>query len=302
MRRLLWLFALLVLAGCQSAVQGQQWEPVDSPVAFRLGAQVFTVADVNAEIKRAIGDGVANALASGQTREQIEQIVVENDLRRQIFEQMIQNELLLQYARQHGIGIDPAALDAEIAARLPADADPAEVQDLRNVLAREQIVFAVIARNTHADMARARHILVADEATAQATLAELQAGADFATLAAERSQDTGSAANGGDLGWTPRGEFVPPFEEAIFSLPLNTPQIVQTDFGFHIVEVLERESQRPFSSFDDLRTRRNAGQFYQETFVPWYEELRRQAELSGELQIAAGFDPNTLPIPFPETP
>lgn len=302
MRRLLWLFALLVLAGCQSAVQGQQWESVDSPVAFRLGAQVFTVADVNAEIKRAIGDGVANALASGQTREQIEQIVVENDLRRQIFEQMIQNELLLQYARQHGIGIDPAALDAEIAARLPADADPVEVQDLRNVLAREQIVFAVIARNTRADMARARHILVADEATAQATLAELQAGADFATLAAQRSQDTGSAANGGDLGWTPRGEFVPPFEEAIFSLPLNTPQIVQTDFGFHIVEVLERESQRPFSSFDDLRMRRNAGQFYQETFVPWYEELRRQAELSGELQIAAGFDPNTLPIPFPETP
>ncbi|MEJ5345525.1 MAG: peptidylprolyl isomerase [Chloroflexus sp.] len=302
MRRLLWLFALLVLAGCQSAVQGQQWETVDSPVAFRLGTQVFTVADVNAEIKRAIGDGVANALASGQTREQVEQIVVENDLRRQIFEQMIQNELLLQYARQHGIGIDPAALDAEIAARLPADADPAEVQDLRNVLAREQIVFAVIARNTRADMARARHILVADEATAQATLAELQAGADFATLAAQRSQDTGSAANGGDLGWTPRGEFVPPFEEAIFSLPLNTPQIVQTDFGFHIVEVLERESQRPFSSFDDLRMRRNAGQFYQETFVPWYEELRRQAELSGELQIAAGFDPNTLPIPFPETP
>lgn len=302
MRRLLWLFALLVLAGCQSAVQGQQWETVDSPVAFRLGVQVFTVADVNAEIKRAIGDGVANALASGQTREQVEQIVIENDLRRQIFEQMIQNELLLQYARQHGIGIDPAALDAEIAARLPADADPAEVQDLRNVLAREQIVFAVIARNTRADMARARHILVADEATAQATLAELQAGADFATLAAQRSQDAGSAANGGDLGWTPRGEFVPPFEEAIFSLPLNTPQIVQTDFGFHIVEVLERESQRPFSSFDDLRIRRNAGQFYQETFVPWYENLRRQAELSGELQIAASFDPNTLPIPFPETP
>lgn len=302
MRRLLWLFALLVLAGCQSAVQGQQWETVDSPVAFRLGVQVFTVADVNAEIKRAIGDGVANALASGQTREQVEQIVIENDLRRQIFEQMIQNELLLQYARQHGIGIDPAALDAEIAARLPADADPAEVQDLRNVLAREQIVFAVIARNTRADMARARHILVADEATAQATLAELQAGADFATLAAQRSQDTGSAANGGDLGWTPRGELVPPFEEAIFSLPLNTPQIVQTDFGFHIVEVLERESQRPFSSFDDLRIRRNAGQFYQETFVPWYENLRRQAELSGELQIAASFDPNTLPIPFPETP
>lgn len=302
MRRLIWLFALLLLAGCQSVANGRQWEDTGSPVAFRLGSQVYTVADVNTEIKRAIGDGVANALAAGQTREQIEQIVVENDLRRQIFEQMIQNELLLTYARQHGIGVDPAALDEAVFSRLPADADPVEVSELRSTLAREQIVFEVIARNTRADMAHARHILVNDEATAQAILAELQAGADFATLAATRSRDNGSAANGGDLGWATRGDFVPQFEEAIFTIPLNTPQIVQTDFGFHVVEVLERELQRPFDSFEQLRTRQNAGQFYQETFVPWYEELRRQAEQSGELQIAAGFDPNALPIPFPETP
>ncbi len=302
MRRLLWLLALLLLTSCQSVANGRQWEDTGSPVAFRLGTQIYTVADVNTEIKRAIGAGVANALAAGQTREQIEQIVVENDLRRQIFEQMIQNELLLHYARQRGMGVDPAALDEAVFSRLAADADPTEVSELRSVLAREQIVFEVIARNTRADMARARHILVADEATAQTVLSELQAGADFATLAATRSRDPGSAANGGDLGWATRGDFVAPFEEAIFSLPLNTPQIVQSDFGFHIVEVLERESQRPFDSFEQLRIRRNAGQFYQETFVPWYEELRRQAEQSGELQIAAGFDPNALPIPFPETP
>lgn len=302
MRRLIWLFALLLLAGCQSVVNGRQWEDAGSPVAFRLGSQVYTVADVNTEIKRVIGDGVANALAAGQTREQIEQIVVENDLRRQIFDQMIQNELLLNYARRQGIGVDPAALDETIFRRLPADAAPAEVSELRSTLAREQIVFEVIARNTRADMARVRHILVNDEAMAQAILAELQAGADFATLAATRSRDTGSAANGGNLGWATRGDFVPQFEEAIFTIPLNTPQIVQTDFGFHVVEVLERELQRPFESFEHLRTRQNAGQFYQETFVPWYEELRRQAEQSGELQIAAGFDPNALPIPFPETP
>lgn len=302
MRRLIWLFTLFLLVGCQSAINGQQWANTDSPVVFRLGSRLFTVADVNAEIQRAIGDGIANALAAGQTREQIEQIVVENDLRRQIFEQMIQNELLLHYARQHGIGVDPVALDAAVFSRVSADTDPAEIQDLRSVLAREQVVFEVIARNTRADMAHARHILVSDEATAQAILAELQAGADFATLAAKRSRDTVSAAQGGDLGWVPRGEFVPSFEEAIFSIPLNTPQIVQTDFGFHVVEVLERENQRPFSSFEELRIRRSAGQFYQETFVPWYTELRSQAELSGELQIAAGFDPDTLPIPFPETP
>jgi len=302
MNRLIWLFTLFLLVGCQSAVNGQRWADTDSAVVFRIGSRLLTLADVNAEVRRAIGDGIANALAAGQTREQIEQIVVENDLRRQIFEQMIQNELLLHYARQHGIGVDPIALDAAVFNRLADDASPAEVQDLRSLLAREQVVLEVIARHTRADMAHVRHILVADEATAQAVLAELQSGADFATLAAERSRDTASAAQGGDLGWTPRGEFVAPFEEAIFSIPLNTPQIVQTEFGFHVVEVLGRENQRPFSSFEELRTRRNANQFYQETFIPWYEELRRQAELSGELQIAAGFDPDTLLIPFPETP
>lgn len=302
MRRLIWLLTLFLLAGCQSVVNGRQWIETDSPVAFRLGTQVYTVADVNNEIKRAIGDGIANALASGQTREQIEQIVVENGLRRQIFEQMIQNELLLYYARQHGIGVDPVALDAVVFNRLSNDASPAEVLDQRSVLAREQIVLEIIARNTRADMARARHILVDDEASAQAILADLQGGADFATLAATRSRDTASAANGGDLGWATRGDFAPAFEEAIFTMPLNTPQIVKTDFGFHVVEVLERERQRPFDTFEQLRVRQNAGQFYQETFVPWYEELRRQFELSGELQIADGFDPNALPIPFPETP
>ncbi|WP_298816408.1 peptidylprolyl isomerase [Chloroflexus sp.] len=302
MRRLVWLLALLLLAGCQSVTNGRQWEETGSPVAFRLGTQIYTVADVNAEIKRAIGDGVANALAAGQTREQIEQIVVENDLRRQIFEQMIQNELLLYYARQHGIGVDPEALDEAVFSQLAVDASPAETLDLRSVLAREQIVFEVIARNTRADMARIRQILVSDEATAQTILSELQAGADFATLAATHSRDSATAANGGEWGWVTRGDTVAQLEEAIFSLPLNTPQIVQSDFGFFVVEVLERESQRPFESFEQLRIRRNAGQFYQETFVPWYEELRRQVEQSGELQIAAGFDPDVLPIPFPETP
>jgi len=107
MNRLIWLFTLFLLVGCQSAVNGQRWADTDSAVVFRIGSRLLTLADVNAEVRRAIGDGIANALAAGQTREQIEQIVVENDLRRQIFEQMIQNELLLHYARQHGIGVDP---------------------------------------------------------------------------------------------------------------------------------------------------------------------------------------------------
>lgn len=101
---------------------------------------------------------------------------------------------------------------------------------------------------------RARHILlrVAPDASAEereATLAraaEIQAqaaaGADFAELAREYSQDPGNAQNGGDLGFFPRGQMVPPFDEAAFALDVGeVSDIVETPFGFHIIKVEERQ-------------------------------------------------------------
>ena len=71
----------------------------------------------------------------------------------------------------------------------------------------------------------------------------LIAGADFETLAREHSQDPGSAAQGGDLGWVPRGQMVPEFEQAVFSLrdQVVSPP-VRTEYGFHIIRV---ERSRP---------------------------------------------------------
>jgi peptidyl-prolyl cis-trans isomerase D len=69
---------------------------------------------------------------------------------------------------------------------------------------------------------------------------QLQAGADFAELAREHSQDPGSAEQGGDLGWIERGIMVPPFEEAAFSLaPGVVSEPVETAFGYHLVEVTD---------------------------------------------------------------
>ncbi len=108
-----------------------------------------------------------------------------------------------------------------------------------------------IEQMTMPEAIRARHILVklaADDEVAReaaqdriaAILKELQGGADFVTLATERS-DAPSAPQGGDLGYFGRGQMVQPFEEAVFALqPGEISDVVETQFGFHIIRLDER--------------------------------------------------------------
>jgi parvulin-like peptidyl-prolyl isomerase len=89
----------------------------------------------------------------------------------------------------------------------------------------------------------AAHILVATKAEAEDVAARLDDGEDFATVAAEVSTDTGSAASGGNLGCVARGVTVPEFEDALFATPegeISDP--VETQFGFHIIEVLQHNA------------------------------------------------------------
>lgn len=100
---------------------------------------------------------------------------------------------------------------------------------------------------------RARHILLSTQnkpkdevpkiqAQAEALDKQIKAGADFAELAKKYSQDTGSAQKGGDLGWVSRGQMVKNFEDAVFSLkPNEISNVVTTEFGFHIIQVLEKQ-------------------------------------------------------------
>jgi len=103
------------------------------------------------------------------------------------------------------------------------------------------------------EQVRARHILfkVASSATAEqeaqartraeAVLAALRNGEDFATLAKQHSEDTATAEQGGDLGYFPRGQMVAPFEEATFSLPVGQlSDLVRTPFGWHILQVEDK--------------------------------------------------------------
>jgi len=96
----------------------------------------------------------------------------------------------------------------------------------------------------------ARHILVADQAIAVTVIERLNSGEDFAVLAQELSTDTGSAQNGGDLGWFGSGAMVAEFEAAAFALEnpgdyTTTP--VASDFGFHIIQLIAKQD-RPLTA------------------------------------------------------
>jgi peptidyl-prolyl cis-trans isomerase C len=91
---------------------------------------------------------------------------------------------------------------------------------------------------------RARHILVKTEEEAKDALAQLAKGGKFETIASEKSIDTGSKANGGDLNWAPPGRYVKPFADALTKLKKGetTKTPVQTQFGWHVIQL---QDERP---------------------------------------------------------
>ena len=110
------------------------------------------------------------------------------------------------------------------------------------------------AKFTHPDIVRASHILIKDEAKAKEVLALAQApNSDFAALAKQYSEDTGSAANGGDLDYFTKDQMVKPFSDAAFALkPDNVSDLVKTEFGYHIIKVVDRK-RAGVTPFEDIK-------------------------------------------------
>lgn len=95
------------------------------------------------------------------------------------------------------------------------------------------------------ELVNASHILVNTKAEADAIQSQLDAGGNFAELAAKNSLDTSNASDGGKLGYFPQGVMVPEFEELAFSLPLNQYGVVETSYGWHIVVVTDKTEPVP---------------------------------------------------------
>jgi parvulin-like peptidyl-prolyl isomerase len=121
-------------------------------------------------------------------------------------------------------------------------------------------------------------------------------GEDFATLAEEYSDDRGSAADGGDLGWFGRGMMVAPFEEAAFSLPVGEiSEPIKTDFGYHILEVLDRDAERPKDESTLAQERLQAFQTWLQTKIT-ESDVQRPNDIVGSLPPNLDTSLDQLPI------
>lgn len=133
--------------------------------------------------------------------------------------------------------------------------------------------------------ATARHILVETEEEARAIKAELEAGADFATLAKERSTEQAAQQTGGDLGTFGRGRMVTEFENAAFALSegqISDP--VKSNYGWHIIQVQKIEGEAPtFEAKKEEVRKEFIAEKVSEQIPEWLEELRANAEITNTL-------------------
>ncbi|MBA2690355.1 MAG: peptidylprolyl isomerase [Burkholderiales bacterium] len=124
-----------------------------------------------------------------------------------------------------------------------------------------------------------RHILVEKEDDAKAIIERLNKGGDFAAIAKEKSKDTGSKDNGGDLDWGPAARFVGPFGDALKTLQKGqvTAKPVQTNFGFHVIKMDDvRDLKAP--TFDEVKENfRN--RLHEQQVQKMLAELRSKAKV-----------------------
>ncbi|WP_188963853.1 peptidylprolyl isomerase [Deinococcus aquiradiocola] len=240
-----------------------------TPVAT-VGGNTITLGQFDAYFRQLAGRSV-NAQGVPLTDDLL---VNFNQYRPQLLQQFARQQAILQLARTAGFKADAAEIDKNFADAKSDFATDAEFKDalnasgyadadtfratledgavynayLNSIKAKFKFGDALVAsyyqlnKSSFAQDAQAcaKHILVATQPEAQDIVKKLAGGAAFADLAKASSKDPGSAGQGGDLGCLGMGETVPAFDKAAFTGPLNTPQVVQTEFGWHVLVVSSR--------------------------------------------------------------
>ncbi|HCU99430.1 MAG TPA: hypothetical protein DGM69_08815 [Chloroflexi bacterium] len=144
----------------------------------------------------------------------------------------------------------------------------------KQLLIRKMHQFILSDVELDIEQVNARHILVESRSQAESLLDQINAGANFATLALQYSLDRSTALNGGDLGWFPRGVLtLSSLEEIAFGLePGESSDVVESEFGFHIIQTVDRDLTRKMSHNVKIL-------LYKRTIDKWMKNLQSQADI-----------------------
>ena len=242
---------------------------------------------IYAQEARSRGIRVADSVVDAELATQYGQVLTSNG---------ITEAQLKVYLEAQGKTLDSfkASLRPSIATQLLVSAVNAEVapgstpteDELANYFEKN------IAKYDTGEQVHAMHILVADLAAAQQVEKELIEGADFAALAAKYSTDTGSKAKGGDLGWFERGKMVTEFEDAAFALqPGETSEPVKTQYGYHIIRVVERKDAHT-PTLAEIRSQVLADAQTENRTTQgqtWYTEVRKTKKVEIGIPVVQAF-------------
>lgn len=206
-----------------------------------------------------------------------------------VLAEMIDEVLIQQAAQTEGVGITQSQLDEIIEREIEflggksafdewLDSNVITIEEYRSVTElqlltsalREKLTSDLPARQAQVHL---RHILLPSEGEALAVLAELNEGANFVTLAKRHSIDPGTREKEGELGWLPRGVLPITLDEIVWKLgPNERSELIQSEFGFHIIEVIEQDPARSLS-LDMLQT------LQQQAWERWLKAERLAASI-----------------------
>jgi foldase protein PrsA len=230
-----------------------------------------------------------------------------------VLNQLIQSDLIDQYAQENHVSPTDAQINAEIdkiKARYPNGQFDMLVKqqgltdaDVRNIFRQQLVLQQAVAKRippvTDAQVAaffkaqhsmfdkpeqvRARHILLRDEKTANMVEAKLKSGGDFAALAKQYSTDPATKDKGGELGFFGRGQMVAPFDQAAFSLKVGAISApVHSPFGWHIIQVEEKKgaTKATLAGTSDQIRQTLMQQAESQQIQPFLAELRSKANIT----------------------
>lgn len=231
--------------------------------------------------------------------------IKEQEMKEVVLDDMIRLEVIKQYLSANNIEVESAEIEEEYKNYMEQVASNSitkeffEKNNISEAFVKEYIIgsylydikfydkvtsevkneeeAAIQYYNNHKDeftRVRASHILVKKKKEAQKIMDKIKSGEDFAALAKEYSID-GSAQNGGDLDYFPKGKMVKPFEDAAFALEIGeVSDIVETDYGFHIIKLTDKITD----AFEEIKDY-VVSVMYNDIYQTKLEEIKAEMEI-----------------------